>query len=129
MKKLVSILSSNKITLILLFIFGTACGYGTFMENDYGTPAVRAVIYDAWWFEFIMAFLAINFLLNISKFKLLRKEKRSLLFFHLGFIVVLVGAFVSRYTGFEGTVNIREGHATKTMLSNKSFVTFQVGEQ
>ncbi|MGB1003072.1 MAG: cytochrome c biogenesis protein CcsA [Salibacteraceae bacterium] len=128
MKQLIDFLGSNKLTLVFLLIFGIACGYGTFMENDYGTPAVRAVIYDAWWFELIMAVLAINFLLNIKKYRLFRKEKLSLLFFHLGFIVVLIGAFVSRYTGFEGMVNIREGHSTNTMLSNKSYVTFQVDE-
>ncbi len=129
MKKLFDLLSSNKLSLALLFVFGVACAKGTFMENDFGTPAVRAVIYDAWWFEAIMGGLAVNFLLNIPKYRLFRKEKRSLLFFHLGFVVVLIGAFVSRYTGFEGVVNIREGHATKTMKTNKSYLTFEVEEK
>lgn len=126
MKQIFTFLSSNKLTLVLLLIFGIACGYGTFLENDYGTPAVRAVIYDAWWFELIMAVLAVNFLINIKRYNLLRKEKLSLLFFHLGFVVVLIGAFISRYTGFEGMVNIREGHSTTEMLSNKSYLTLQV---
>ena len=128
MKQLMGFLSSNKVSLVLLLFFGTACGYGTFLENDYGTPAVRAVVYDAWWFELIMALLALNFLLNIQKYRLYKKEKRSLLFFHLGFVVVLIGAFVSRYTGFEGIVNIREGHSTKVMRSNKSYITLKVDE-
>ena len=126
---MLKILSSNKVSILLLLVFGVACGYGTFMENDYGTPAVRAVIYDAWWFEVIMGLLAINFLLNIGKYRLFRKEKRSLLFFHLGFVVVLVGAFISRYSGFEGVVNIREGASTSSMLSNKSYLTMTVNEQ
>ncbi|UTW66698.1 cytochrome c biogenesis protein CcsA [bacterium SCSIO 12643] len=129
MKQLMGFLSSNKISLIILLIFGTACGYGTFLENDYGTPAVRAVVYDAWWFELIMGLLAVNFLLNIQKYRLYRREKWSLLFFHLGFVVVLIGAFVSRYTGFEGVVSIREGHATETMRSNKSYLTLKVDEE
>jgi cytochrome c-type biogenesis protein CcsB len=128
MRQLIRYLSSNKVSLVLILVFGVACAYGTFLENDYGTPAVRAVVYDAWWFELIMAFLAINFLLNISKYKLYRKEKRSLLFFHLGFVVVLVGAFISRYTGFEGVVNIREGQSTQAMRSNKSYLTINVDQ-
>jgi cytochrome c-type biogenesis protein CcsB len=125
MKRILSLFISTKTTLVLLFLFGAACSWGTFLENDYGTPAAKAFIYGAWWFELIMALLALNFIFNIKQFNLLRKEKRSLLLFHLGFIVTLIGAFVSRYTGFEGMLDIREGHAKDYILSEQSYITVQ----
>ena len=44
------LLFSNKLTLVLLLAFAVSMAYATFVENDFGTPAARALIYDAWWF-------------------------------------------------------------------------------
>jgi cytochrome c-type biogenesis protein CcsB len=119
---LISIIASSKATLVLLLLFAFACGWGTFLENDYGTPAARAFIYEAWWFEVIMGLLALNFIANIQKYKLLSKEKLAIFLFHLGFIIIIAGAFISRYTGFEGMFDVREGHAKNYMLTNETFI-------
>ncbi len=99
MKKIARVLFSNQLTLLALILYAAAMGYATFLENDFGTPAARAAVYDAWWFEGLMFILCINFIGNIYRYKLLRKDKRALLAFHLAFILILVGAFVTRYTG------------------------------
>ncbi len=66
MKKLLyKILSSAKLALLLLFIFGVAMAIATFIENDFGTTTAWAVIYDSWWFELVMIGLCISFLTNI----------------------------------------------------------------
>lgn len=38
---------------------------------------------------------------------------------HLAFILILVGAFVTRYIGFEGMMAIREGDTEQNFLSQK----------
>ena len=128
MKKILSVFVSNRTTIVLLAIFAFAQARGTFIENDYGTPAAQAYIYDSWWFELVMALLAVNFIANIKRFGLLRKERRSLLMFHFGFIVILIGAFVTRYTGFEGMLDVREGQSKDYILSEDNFIHVQVGE-
>ena len=74
-------LFSNKLTLVLLVAFATSIGYGTFIENDFGTPAARALVYDAWWFELLIFGLGLNFAGNIFRYRLFRSEKRPLLIF------------------------------------------------
>ena len=84
-------------------------GMGTFIESWYGINTARIWIYNAFWFELIFFLLGINFIGNIFRYKLLRREKWAVLFMHLSFILILLGAFVTRYFGYEGVMPIREG--------------------
>lgn len=111
-----------------LIVFATSMAFATFLENDFGTPAVWALVYDAWWFELVMALLAINFAGNIVKYRLWRKEKWAVFLFHLAFVITLLGAFVTRYTGYEGTMSIREGQASNVMMSNGMYFQSLVNE-
>jgi cytochrome c-type biogenesis protein CcsB len=118
-----SVLFSTKLMAALFVVFAIAMAVGTFVENSYTTLTAQEWIYNAWWFEVILAFFVINFVGNIFRFKLLRKEKLTTLVFHLSFILILLGAFVTRYFGFEGIMPIREGEVENTMLSREVFLT------
>lgn len=120
-KSIKQVLFSNKTTLVALVVFAVSMAFATFLENDFGTPAVWALVYDAWWFELVMGILAINFAGNIFKYRLWRKEKWAVFLFHLAFVITLLGAFITRYTGYEGTMNIREGQASNVMMSNHMY--------
>lgn len=111
---------------VLVVLFFVAMAVATFVENDYGTPTAKALIYNARWFELIMLLLALNFIGNISRYKLFRREKWPVLLFHIAFLVILVGAFVTRYFGFEGLMPIREGETTHTILSDITYISAQV---
>ncbi|MFY0627546.1 MAG: cytochrome c biogenesis protein CcsA [Reichenbachiella sp.] len=113
-------------TIVLLLVFAISMAYATFVENDFGTNAVRLLIYDAWWFEMVMVLLSINFIANISRYKLWRKEKRSVFLFHVAFIIVIAGAFVTRYFGEEGMMRIREGSSSNQVISEKRYLTVDV---
>ncbi|MEM7185474.1 MAG: cytochrome c biogenesis protein CcsA [Bacteroidota bacterium] len=124
-KKLASILFSTRLTAILFLVFATAMAIGTFMDRaseTSPTPYSREHIYEAWWFEAIMVFFVINFLGNIFRFRLYKKEKWATLTLHLAFILILVGAFVTRYIGYEGLMPIREGATENTFLSQETYL-------
>ncbi|MEZ4779157.1 MAG: cytochrome c biogenesis protein CcsA [Flavobacteriaceae bacterium] len=125
-KKLAAILFSTRLTAVLFLVFAAAMAVGTFMDQGYErppSPYAREMIFNAWWFEAIMVFFVINFIGNIFRFRLLRKEKWATLLLHLSFILIIVGAFVTRYIGFEGVMHIREGNTEKTFLSDKTYLT------
>jgi len=53
---------------------------GTFMDasaDTSPTPYTRELIYNTWWFEAIMGLFMINFIGNISKYRLLRRVKQN----------------------------------------------------
>ncbi len=124
-KKLAAFLFSTRLTAVLFILFAVAMAIGTFLDRSSTTsptPYSRELIYNAWWFEAIMIFFVINFVGNIFRFRLLRKEKWATLILHLAFILVLVGAFVTRYIGYEGVMHIREGATENTILSHETYL-------
>lgn len=126
MKKIWDFIISTRTMSVLIVIFFVAMAVATFIENDFSTSTAKALIYNAWWFEAIMFLLVLNFIGNIFRYKLLRKEKLPILIFHVAFIIILIGAFVTRYFGFEGLMPIREGATADVILSDITYVTATV---
>ncbi len=125
-KKIANILFSTRLTAVLFIVYATAMAVGTFLDvgqSTSPTPYSRNLIYNAWWFEAIMVVFMINFVGNIFRYRLLRKEKWATLVLHLSFIFILLGAFITRYHGFEGMMAIREGAIENTFLSQKTYLT------
>ena len=107
---------------VLFFVFAAAMGIATFIENDFGTQTSKALIYNTWWFEAIMIFFVINFFGNIFRYKLYKKEKWSVLLFHLAFLFILIGAGITRYISYEGLMLIDEGETSNTFFSDKNYL-------
>ena len=124
--KFIQYFFSTKLMLILMILFPTAMGVGTFLESGYSTEAARIWVYNAWWFELLMVLLVICFLGNIAKYNLLAKGKRAVLLMHLSFVLILLGAFITRYIGDEGVMPIRENAVSNTYLSEKTYLTVLV---
>tara|TARA_R110002049_G_scaffold64019_2_gene169553 strand:- start:16686 stop:19862 length:3177 start_codon:yes stop_codon:yes gene_type:complete len=125
-ERLKKILFSTRLTAVLFIVFATAMAFGTFIESWYSTATARIWIYNATWFEAIMVFFVINFIGNISRYKLLRKEKWAVLMLHLSWILIIIGAFVTRYISFEGVMPIREGNTENVFFSDKTYLTVYV---
>ncbi|GJM33589.1 MAG: hypothetical protein DHS20C18_25900 [Saprospiraceae bacterium] len=122
-KKILAFLFSNRLMAALFVLFALALAVGTFVENAYNTDTARALIYNASWFEAILGLFVLNFLGNIGKYRLYRKKKWPVLILHLSFILIISGAFITRYFGREGTVSIREGEIVNRMISDEAYLT------
>lgn len=122
-QKIKDILFSTRLMAMLFVIYAVAMAIGTFVENSYSTTTAKYYIYDAWWFEVIMVFFVINFIGNIFRYKLLSKKKLTTLILHLSFILILAGAWITRYIGYEGVMPIREGEMANTMLTQETFLS------
>lgn len=107
---------------VLFFAFAIAMGVATFIENDYGTQTSKALVYNTWWFELIMVFFVINFFGNIFRYRLYKKEKWSVLLFHVSFLLILIGAGITRYISYEGLMVIDEGETTNQFYSEHTYL-------
>jgi len=121
MNKLLSFIGSMKTMAVLMLVFAFSIGYATIVENDYGTMTAKAEIYNARWFEVLLGVLALNLIYNIVHFKMYTMKKAPIFIFHTAFLVILLGAAITRFFAFEGTMHIREGMVASSMVSNDAY--------
>lgn len=126
MSKIISFLSSTRLMAVLFLVFAAVMGIATFIENEYNTDTARILVYNTKWFEAIMLIFVFNFIGNIKRYNLFSKAKWDTLILHLAFILILIGAFVTRYISFEGMMPIREGETENQFYSDKTFVSIWV---
>ena len=113
---------------LYILLFAAAIGTATFIENDFGTSAAQKVIYQSWWFELLLVLFGIAIIVNIFKFRMIQQKKWPLLLFHGAIIIIIIGAGVTRYFGFEGIMHIRENDTANSFLSSNTFLKFKVNK-
>lgn len=129
MKKFLNILFSTRTMAVLLLVYAIAMAVATFVENEYDTATAKALIYNAKWFELVMLLLILNFIGNISRYKLWRREKWPILAFHLAFVFLFVGGAITRYISFEGVMLLREGESNNQIISAKRYVKVRIEDK
>jgi hypothetical protein len=105
----------------LLLAFAFAMAIATFVESSYGTPTALALIYKTHWFELILVLLAINLFRNLLKYRFFTKQRITLGLFHISFLVILLGAAITRYISYEGVMHIRENESSNFIVSSDSY--------
>ncbi|NOQ72460.1 MAG: cytochrome C biogenesis protein [Crocinitomix sp.] len=111
---------------IFLVAFFLAIASATFIENDFGTPVAQKWVFKAFWFEFILGYLFLTLCFNLYRYKLFQWKKIGSLIFHVAFLVIVIGAWVTRLIGFEGAMQIREGGSSNIVISYDTYVQWKV---
>jgi len=110
----------------LFIIFAFAMAAATFIENDYGSEAAYGMVYGTRWFELVLFLLAVNLTGQLIINRLFRKNKLPVALFHLAFILMIAGAGITRYFGWEGIMHIREGESSDKCFSDDKYLRYQV---
>ncbi len=109
-----------------LLLFAISIGVATFIENDFGTSSAQALIFRSTWFEILLILFSSTIIANIFRFRMIQQKKWSALIFHLAIVIIVLGAAVTRYFGYEGMMHIREGDASSSFLSSEMYLNFKV---
>ncbi len=125
-QKVKDILFSMKLSVVLLFFIALGAAVATFLENDYGNEAARALVYDSLWFEILLLVIGINLAGSIFRYRMWKLDKAAIFVFHISFLVILSGAAVTRFFGYEGVMHIREGGSAASFLSDETYVELAV---
>jgi len=129
MKKIGDILFSTRLMALVLAFFALSIAVATFIENDFGSATARALVYNARWFEILLFIGLVNLIGIIIRKKLYTKSKLTIFAFHLSFVLILVGAGITRFTGFEGSMTLMEGESSNQVLTDKAFVEVRAGKE
>jgi len=113
---------------VLVFFFFLSVAIATGVETYYDTNTAQKVIYKSQWFEWIIFILFINLIANITRYSLLKKDKIGSFIFHVSFLIIVIGAFVTRNFGFEGFVSIPEGQEKSHILSRDTYLQTKIDD-
>ncbi len=111
---------SPKMTIVLLSILAIGAGVATFIENDFGSSTSRILVYNHFWYELILTLTVFNLIGIMAKVNMFKSKAKFI--FHSSFVVMLIGAGMTRYYGYEGIMNIREGETTNQMISLEPYI-------
>ena len=109
-----------------MVIFLIAIATATFLESIYDIETAKIVIYNALWFEALLVFLSINLIANIFRYKMYVREKIAMLLFHVSFLIIMIGAAVTRFISFEGQMQIPEGTESSVILSADPYMQIEI---
>jgi cytochrome c-type biogenesis protein CcsB len=116
---------------VLMILLIVILALATFVESAYGTQTVWALVYGTHWFELLLLLIGINVAGVMIKQKFFRRKKIVVFIFHLAFLLILVGAAITRFISYEGNMHIREDATSNSILSNNAYidVTLEVDGQ
>lgn len=126
--KILDFFISMKMMASMILLFAISIATATFIENDFGTTASKAVVYNTTWFETIMFLLLINLIGNIYRYRLYKLKKWSVFMFHFAFILMVIGAGITRYISYEGIMHIREGKQSSLLQTDKAYLQIKVDD-
>jgi len=125
MKRVIKYIFSMEMVGVLMVLAAFSMGLATFIENDFGTAAAKALVYNSWWFELVITLTMINLIYSLTKMRPWKTKKWSIYIFHLAFVLIILGAAITRFIGSEGLMSIREGQESHVFLSEHSYMMVQ----
>jgi hypothetical protein len=120
---------SVKLMVLLILAFAIACAVATFIEAASGTPAARALVYDALWFEVLIGLLIVNLTLLLFQRAPYRRRQLGFFFVHLSAIVILLSSGITRFFGYEGMMHIREGKSSNSLMSRDDYLLLSTADE
>jgi cytochrome c-type biogenesis protein CcsB len=117
------ILWGFKTTAILLIIFTLSVITATIIESRLGTQFAFSAVYHSFWFEILLALLAINVTGSMFHYRSFSLKKITVPLFHLAFMLIIMGAFFTHHFGKDGIVSIREGEKTNQVIHSDNKIS------
>ena len=103
-----------------MFLLLLLCGWGTFIELDFGTPAASLLIYRNPFFRFLILFLGANILAAVFDRLPWKKSHIPFLCAHVGVLILLTGCWTTSHFAVEGKMTVTEGTSASSILLTNS---------
>ena len=126
MNKIYNFFSSVKLAVILLLVYAIVIAIATFVENDFSTQSANWLVYKSLWFNVLNLLLLLNMSAVFVKFKMYQLKKLPVFLFHLGLVIIVIGAGLTRFLSYEGVMHIREGESSNTITTYDTYLNIKI---
>lgn len=113
-----SYITMGAIMIVLAFVVA----FATVIEKEFGSDASWGLVYGSWWFNLLWLLLSLNLLVALFTRARFSRARVGVFLFHLSFLVIIVGAAVTRFTGTAGVLHLREGVPVNRYISEESYL-------
>ena len=120
MRRLLAVLGSLRIAAPLLIAIAGVLAWGTIYETRFGTAAVQRFVYQAWWFQALLGFLAVNLAVAAASRWPWKRRHAPFVLAHLGIILILLGGILGGRFGLDGQLIIPEGQAERRLQRSRN---------
>ncbi len=125
-KKIYNFFFSLEVAVVLSLIFILAMIWATLgfytdaegIKHAFSMTDAWKYVYETKWFESIMWLLGINLIGVMFRYK--TYKKLPIFTLHLSIIVILLGAAITRYFGYEGQLHLRDGETKSVIMVERS---------
>ncbi|HEV7281739.1 MAG TPA: hypothetical protein VGN57_16170 [Pirellulaceae bacterium] len=105
-------LASLGLAVPLIFILAGTLALGTLVEAAFGTPASQFFVYRSWWFNLLIAFLAINIFCAAAIRFPWKRHQTGFVITHIGLLTLIFSALISRLYGIDAQMPVFEGDSS-----------------
>ncbi len=122
MLRLFQFMGSLQLAVPLLVAIAAVLGWGTLYETRFGTASVQRFVYQSWWFQLLLAFLAVNLAVAALRRYPWRRKHVPFVLAHIGIVLVLAGGIIGGRFGIEGQMVIPEGETSGSLRLSQSIL-------
>lgn len=122
------ILISLKFAVVVIVLLAIALAIATILESKYDTKTAQYVVYQSYWFYFLLSMFGLLILaVAISRIPW-KKKHLPFLMAHAGIILILVGSGLTSVKGIDGNLRISEGEVNSQVELDEQVIVFKKGE-
>lgn len=128
LERMWKILISLKFAVVVIVLLAIALATATILESKYDTKTAQYVVYQSYWFYFLLSMLGLLILaVAISRIPW-KKKHIPFLMAHAGIILVLIGSALTSFKGVDGNLRISEGEVNSSVELDAQVLVFKRGE-
>jgi len=113
LEKTFAFLASIKLAVIVIVAMGVVSAWGTFVEAEYDAHTAKVLVYHSPWMIGVLALFVTNLVCVAFDRWPWKKRHIPFLLAHLGLVTIVVGAWVTKQTGVDGSLVLNIGETNR----------------
>lgn len=116
-------LASLKLAVVVIIALGAMTAWGTIVEAKYDAEAANKLVYSSPLMFGLMGVFAVNLIAVMVDRWPWQEKHTGFVLAHIGLLLVLLGAWMTKYYGIDGSMTINLGESSKQVVVGQTDLT------
>lgn len=118
-------ISSVRLAVPVMLALILAVAAGTVLESMHNAEYAKLALYDSTWFNALLGLLALNVFCSMLSRYPWKVHQVGFVITHIGILVLLVGSWVTKIYGVDGSLQVAEGQSQSSVILPRLMVGYQ----